>query len=164
MEFIPHFAYVHTVECQDGDVRLVNGSGLFNGRLELCLNGAWGTVCSHQFNGPDAVVVCRSLGYSRFRKDVLAQVEYPVLAVLLRFTLPNSLQLSTIFHCFLLYNYAGAFFLRRATFPPGDGPIHIANLTCTGREGSLLDCPYSNVTTTCTHAMDVDVGCRQERA
>ena len=62
------FTYLLVEICQDGDMRLVNGSGQFNGRLELCLNGAWGTVCNRQFNGPDAVVVCRSLGYSRFRK------------------------------------------------------------------------------------------------
>jgi hypothetical protein len=58
---------------------------------------------------------------------------------------------------------AGVFSLRQASFPPGEDPIHITNLTCTGHEGSLLDCPYVSDTTGCTHAMDVDVDCRQER-
>ena len=55
----------------NGDIRLVNGSGRFNGRLEVCLNGMWGTVCNQQFGAQDAVVVCRSLGYSRFRESFI---------------------------------------------------------------------------------------------
>lgn len=58
----------HAATCQNGDIRLVNGSELYNGRLELCLNGIWGTVCSNGFNELEAAMVCRSLGYSRFRK------------------------------------------------------------------------------------------------
>lgn len=56
------------MDCQDGAVRLVNGSQVFNGRVEVCLNGVWGTVCNGQFGGLEAVVICRQLGYSRFRK------------------------------------------------------------------------------------------------
>ena len=32
------------------------------GRLEVCVNSAWGTVCSDGFGASDAAVACQSLG------------------------------------------------------------------------------------------------------
>ena len=34
------------------------------GRVEVCINNAWSTVCSNAWSGPGAKVVCRQLGYS----------------------------------------------------------------------------------------------------
>ena len=49
--------------CEDGDIRLSNGSDPLEGRLEVCFNSAWGTVCDHSFSSSDANVVCTQLGY-----------------------------------------------------------------------------------------------------
>lgn len=46
--------------CSTGQVRLVGGSN-DSGRLEICLNNAWGTVCSDEFDANDAAVACDSL-------------------------------------------------------------------------------------------------------
>ena len=48
----------------NGNIRLVDGHSIREGRLEMCMNGRWGTVCDNQFDRADALVVCRQLGFS----------------------------------------------------------------------------------------------------
>ena len=44
-------------------MRLVNGTEDWNGRLEVCINGQWGSVCERYFDDVDAQVVCKELGF-----------------------------------------------------------------------------------------------------
>ena len=50
--------------CDQGAIRLVGGASSLEGRVEICRNSAWGTVCDSGWNTPDATVVCRQLGLS----------------------------------------------------------------------------------------------------
>ena len=45
-------------------MRLVGGSTEYEGRLEVCINGVWGSVCDNSWGNNDATVVCKQLGYA----------------------------------------------------------------------------------------------------
>jgi len=48
--------------CSDDQIRLVNGSNLLEGRVEICINNAWGTICDSLFSEDEATVICQQLG------------------------------------------------------------------------------------------------------
>ena len=56
--------------CSSPDLRLVGGANSSEGRVEVCFDQQWGTVCESRFEDVDAGVVCRQLGYSRHSKDL----------------------------------------------------------------------------------------------
>ena len=63
--------------CNTGEARLASSTSNSNsseGRLELCINNAWGTVCEDRFGNEDAAVACSQIsGYSRQEASVVTR-------------------------------------------------------------------------------------------
>ena len=65
-----YYTVISDPKCNDTDIRLVDGAAANIGRVEICLNGVWGSVCDDWYwwqrdhwDIREARVVCRQLGY-----------------------------------------------------------------------------------------------------
>ena len=134
-------SFVLILGCSHGSIRLRDGTASMNGRVEVCLNGDWGTVCDDGWTTIDANVACRQLGYSG----------------------SGGLQ------CLLFRNmdYAHTFlFLADATAYSDAHFGHNANIiialddvACTTAQSRLIDCTHDSNTGDCSHSDDAGVQC-----
>ena len=123
----------------------MNGTNAQEGRVEICVNRVWGTVCQDGFSSDEANIVCRGLGllngilvfnYHEFSHNIFG------------------------FH-YLALSVGPTETLTNAFFGAGTGPIFLALLACAGREVNLLNCTSGRDRgiTRCIHAEDVSVRC-----
>ena len=127
------------LRCQDGEVRLVNGGISSEGRVEICFNETWGTVCDDLWSSVDARVVCRQLGLpfqSKFKK------KNPVLLGCDNYILADA---------------------SARQFGSGVGPIYLDNVACSGSEAALHNCSYDSDASDCSHSEDAGVSCGEFR-
>ena len=130
--------FVAGAGCTSGDVRLVGGNATA-GRVEICFNGAWGTVCDDFWDTPDAQVVCRQLGLPW-------RGTYTVVIPISLTTPPPP--------------HTAATALEIARFGEGTGPIHLDDVHCSGNESSLQECRHNGVGDhNCGHIEDASVVC-----
>ena len=133
-------------DCTDGAVRLVdravkltgqNDTNSTEGRVEVCYDGLWGTVCDDYWGAPDAKVVCRQLG------------------------LPTECKRSAV--CIMLYQYS---IIPDAdaldAYGGGTGHIVYSGFRCRGDETHLVNCSVKHSglgVITCKHKEDAGVRC-----
>ncbi|CAI8038225.1 Lysyl oxidase homolog 3A [Geodia barretti] len=118
----------------EGSLRLVGWLEADAGRLEVCHNREWGTICVNQsldlWPHKNAEVACRDIGYAG------------ALNSLFHHTIPSD----------------------KRVREDSDVPIHFSQVRCSGEQRSLLDCPLSEITEQCTHNQNAAIVCRRGRA
>ncbi|XP_069137580.1 scavenger receptor cysteine-rich type 1 protein M130-like [Argopecten irradians] len=65
------------VSCNANAIRLVNGSKMNGGRLEV-FRGSWGSVCDDSFGDPEATVACRILGHRNVSNVDVSTAKYGI--------------------------------------------------------------------------------------
>ena len=124
----------------------MNGSNASEGRVEVCSNYQWGTVCDDFWGTVDASVACRQAGFSA-RGLIEIYNNY----------LLNNYSIYICVKC----DYTGAIAVNFAFFGQGAGPIVLDNVACTGTESRLWDCPHIGVGVhNCVHSEDAGVRCQ----
>lgn len=129
-----------TTACEDGEIRLMNGTTPTEGRVEVCINNTYGTVCDDYWDSLDARVVCNQISNTTDLCELRAEVdrEYWNLC------LPPSDGIP----------------LSNGYFGPGTGPIFLDDLVCMGDEPSLLNCTQgSRGSHSCDHTEDAGLRC-----
>ena len=124
--------------CSHGQVRLAGGNAT-SGRVEVCINNAWGTVCNSRFGTNEAKVICQQLGFSNIGNMMM------FLVVFLLISCPIETR---------------AYRTTNALFGQASGPIFLHNLACVGVESAIFDCPRSVPGLhQCDHSQDAGVQC-----
>ena len=87
--------------CSVGDIRLAGGRDRTEGKVKLCRNGVWGTVCDGGYwDSLDATVVCRQLCFQHESENTYLDFITLLSALLLFFSTHFFFRTSLIYCCF----------------------------------------------------------------
>lgn len=143
----------------NGEVRL-NSFGdtqydNLGGRVEVYLNGKWGTVCKDGFSLNEANTVCRQLGFFSALEHGIA----PLLGYVLISHDPPSTKYTGKKETF-----ANTLFLWTSRYQIGNisSPIWLDDVSCGNANLHILSCSYRGIGShNCDHNEDVAVKCSE---
>ena len=141
-----HIPYSHLAACTNGELHLAGGNIANEGRVEICVNNAWGTCVMT----PGEVQMLQLFANSW---DILLKVRNKSIYNAWKKQKQSHICYSTI------SSTSGALAFCGAHFGTGAGPIHLDDVACSGSESNLTDCSYS-LTVTCTNGHSQDAGVR----
>ena len=116
----------------------MNGHISSEGRVEVYINGEWGTVCDDGWDILDGKVACIQLGYQNVSKVAISMHNFSLFI----HRRPLSLQQVE----------------KEAHYGKGSGSILLGGLECIGNETSLIQCPMHR-RKICQHIHDAGVVC-----
>ena len=72
------------IGCGHGSLRLSGSESDNLGRLDICLNNVWGTICQNGWGDVDSRVACRQLGFAAAGKTFMTlEINLYILEMLL---------------------------------------------------------------------------------
>lgn len=135
------------LDCTNGNVLLMNGSVPAivqrEGRVEICYNNEYHTICDDFWDVSDAEVVCRQLnvsGDSKLLHFLILMVSYVILCTIAHFAIRG----------------------EAVRYGRGTGTTLLDNIDCTGDEATLLECnhrPVGDNDCAVDHSEDAAVAC-----
>ena len=121
----------------------MGGSNQYEGRVEVCINNQWGTVCHDGWSSVDATVICKQLGYATTGSEC-----------------KHGWCKRNIHLNLLLFCDTGGIPYSNARFGAGTGPIYLDDVACTLSDSQLLECSSRPILRhNCSHLTDAGVGC-----
>lgn len=157
-----------TEKCTNGEIRLSGSNFDRHGRVEVCLNRTWGTICDNLFNNTDASVICRQLGFSPYGENFdRSYTRIPEGAILAVCWLSKTYvhvycnHYTTLAFFSILLTATGAIAIH-GSYSESILPIFINDLNCTGSEETVWLCPHNAALSpeTCNHEHDAAVVCQ----
>ncbi|XP_030834068.1 deleted in malignant brain tumors 1 protein-like, partial [Strongylocentrotus purpuratus] len=163
-------------------LRLVNGSTIYEGRVEVFVNGSWGTACSHSWDMNEAQVICRQLGYGPAINAPGYATYGPAPVRLVNGSSSNEGQVEVFYQgewgtvcddgwdlnnadvvCRMLGYPSASNAWSGAHFGQGSGPIMLDNVNCQGYESSIAECNHAGwFSHNCGHNEDAGVTCNSD--
>lgn len=134
---------------------MVNGRSRYEGRVEFCHEGQWGTVCDDFWGAEDASTVCRQLNLSQSKCMIRFLNIFHILD-----NMREHCPIYNIIHMHLVDN-SKAIAVPQAFFGEGTGDIVLDNVQCTAEDTRLGDCSHRGFNNhDCGHFEDAGVICQ----